>query len=143
MIISPNILGYGGLLPFVGLATGSVILPPDLADMARAGLMLYGAIILSFLGGLHWGRLSGHDVVNPYWLVWSVMPSLWGWSVLWLTQSASQQGLLLSFGLLICWLVDRRAIAKGLFAHWMGRLRRDLTIVAIISLIGAVVFGSG
>ena len=48
------LLGYGGLLPFIATAFGSVL------DGAHAALWLdalhaYGAVILSFVGALHWG----------------------------------------------------------------------------------------
>ena len=56
-------LGYGGLLPFVGTALtffldrhhGSVWLHMALA---------YGAVILSFVGALHWGFAMAHPAAS-------------------------------------------------------------------------------
>ena len=47
-------LGYGGLLPFVFLAT-AIFIDPDHAPLWGDALTAYGAIILSFVGALHWG----------------------------------------------------------------------------------------
>lgn len=48
------VLGYGGLLPFLGGAIG-IWLPVSWAPVAAFGFMGYSAAILSFLGGLQWG----------------------------------------------------------------------------------------
>jgi hypothetical protein len=73
-------LGYGGLLPFVGLAAFSWLGPPVLPIDAAASLRAYGAVILSFVGALHWGfamNLAGLDAPSRDRLyVWSVVPSL-------------------------------------------------------------------
>ena len=138
-------LGYGGLIPFVGLSAATLFLPVEFAAMSAlsaAGLCLYSAIILSFLGGLHWGRMSVAEEVSAGWLIWSVMPSLWGWGILWLVPDLAHQMLLLALGLFICWQVDRRAIADGLFAGWMAKLRRDLSVVAIGSLVASAIFSA-
>ena len=47
-------LGYGGLLPFVGLAALAGFDPHHLLAWSDA-LVGYGAVILSFIGALHWG----------------------------------------------------------------------------------------
>ena len=56
-------LGYGGLIPFIALALGAW-LSADLAT--RQALVqanaFYGAVILSFLGAIHWGLLLGRHV---------------------------------------------------------------------------------
>ena len=49
------LLGVAGLIPFVGC--GLAALGPDDAQARTAMLALtgYGAVILAFLGGVHWG----------------------------------------------------------------------------------------
>ena len=52
-----RVLGYGGALPFL---CGAIAVSQQVAvlGLAPAHLLLsYGAVILSFLGGLHWGRV--------------------------------------------------------------------------------------
>ena len=45
-------LGYGGLLPFYGAALWALVLP---GDMAVSVFIVYGTVILAFLGGTLWG----------------------------------------------------------------------------------------
>ena len=146
---SVALLGYGGLIPFIGLAVGSAALPGTARELAAHGLLFYAAIILSFLGGLHWGRVAASDATNGImddnvgttgWLIWSVTPSLWAWGVIWLLSSLATQAILLAIGLFVCWQVDRYAMSRGIFASWMQKLRRNLTVMAIMSLLSLVVF---
>ena len=76
-------LGYAGLLPFFLLMLGVWFADPSwLSDFLR-GQLAYGIVILSFLGGLHWGAamlaeaLSLIDTKKA--LVWGVTPSLIAW----------------------------------------------------------------
>ena len=46
-------LGYGGLLPFVALAGIGWWAPGT--PLWGTALLAYGAVILSFVGALHWG----------------------------------------------------------------------------------------
>jgi len=56
---APQLLGYAGLIPFIGLSLASIMFEGEGAQVAVIGLNLYAAVILSFLGGLHWGRIAG------------------------------------------------------------------------------------
>ena len=49
-------LGYGGILPFVFLTLAG-LLDRDHGPLWSDALNAYGAIILSFLGALHWACL--------------------------------------------------------------------------------------
>ena len=56
-VLIARVLGYGGALPFL---CGAIAASQQMAvlGLAPAHLLLsYGAVILSFLGGLHWGRV--------------------------------------------------------------------------------------
>ncbi len=148
-------LGLGGLLPFVGLAglacggstvgstvgltAGSTIGP----DWALRGLILYGASILAFLGGLHWGfALSGRlsDRAARIALVWSVVPSLIAWSAAWMPEQAALLGL--AGGLVLAWAFDQRAWPQYGIGSWFLWLRGLLTFVATGSLLaGAWIAG--
>ena len=48
-------LGGLGALPFVGLAVAVVGLEGPARAVVVQALLGYGAVILSFLGGIHWG----------------------------------------------------------------------------------------
>ena len=81
-------LGYGGLLPFIGLALATVranFLGEDPQGW-NAALLAYGAVILSFVGALHWGfamTLRGlTDGQRTAAFVRSVVPALVAWVAL-------------------------------------------------------------
>ncbi len=129
-------LGLGGLLPFVGLAVlawgGSTVGP----TWALRGLILYGASILAFLDGLHWGfALSGRlsDRAARVALVWSVVPSLIAWSAAWMPEQSALLGL--AGGLVLAWAFDQRAWPQYGIGPWFLRLRGLLTFVATGSLL--------
>ena len=127
-------LGYAGLLPFVTCA-GVANMPHPASGLALQALVGYAAVIVSFLGGIHWGfgfvhRVSGW---SPY--VWGVTPSLLAWSALLL--SVGQGLLLLAATLVLALAVDRRAYPRYGAGAWLG-LRLQLTAVAFLScLVGA------
>jgi hypothetical protein len=52
-------LGGLGIVPFAGLSLAAPFASDDLKAQLSFALMAYGAIILSFLGGIHWGLAIG------------------------------------------------------------------------------------
>jgi hypothetical protein len=135
-----GLLGLGGLIPFVGLAL--ITTSPDAArvEMASKALILYGAIILTFIGGLHWGVLlatPNHRLQRRGHLryLWSVIPSLYAWPVAQLAASRALPAL--AIGLFIAWIVDVRIYREQGNLSWFIKLRTLLTFVACTSLMFA------
>lgn len=126
-----RLLGLAGLLPFVAGAAGLAMLPaPGLQAWAGAALVAYGALIASFLGGIHWGlAMQGQQPVGLR-LGWGVSPSLLAWIAVLLPLGAGL--LLLTVLLLACYAVDRRLYASAGLSSWLG-LRLQLTGVAAAS----------
>lgn len=130
---TPYFLGLAGLIPF-GIAAlfthsgiDTFVLYGFLAGTA------YGAVILSFLGAVHWG-LAMQDGRNPYWYFWSITPALFGFaSLLIFNVEIRIVALIPLFGL--AWSVDRQAAYHGLIPNWYMRLRNMLTAGAVISLL--------
>ncbi len=85
------LLGATGVVPFLACALG-VVASTDAAESSRFLLALvgYGAVILAFLGGVHWGfvlsPVPGDAEVaagrTRYRLLLGVTPSLVGWVAL-------------------------------------------------------------
>ena len=48
---------YAGLLPFVAGALGIALLDGEPRQFSARALVAYGAVILSFVGAVHWGLL--------------------------------------------------------------------------------------
>ena len=85
------ILGFGGVIPFLALFLALLPgLSPGFADSREITLWLlaYAAIILSFLGAIHWGvaLARGDDTANNQSGNWSffygIMPALLAWFAL-------------------------------------------------------------
>ncbi len=126
-------LGYAGLFPFVGSAASTWLLQaPGLQAWAGLVLLAYGALIATFLGGIHWGlAMRGAAPVSAR-LVWGVVPSLVAWAALLLPVGLA---LWVVAGLLVlCYAVDRVLYASAGVASWLG-LRLQLTAVAAASCV--------
>jgi hypothetical protein len=127
-----QVLGYGGLVPFVGLALALGLWPLHQVQ-AAAGLLSYSATIASFLGAIHWG-LAMRDPKGPSTglLVWGVVPSLFAWIALMLSGA---KGLLLIAALLwACFAVDRVVYTRAGLRAWLP-MRLLLTAIASLSCI--------
>lgn len=130
-------LGYTGLIPFVVSAAGIFIFRPD-ADMQAfmaMALLVYGAIILSFLGGIRWGTaLNMRDKQGQMrQLCLSVLPSLLGWVCV-LLPNAPTALIVLAVGFAGQLYFDLHSTALEQLPRWFARLRIHLTIGAIVSL---------
>ena len=80
-------LGILGIIPFALLGIGAVGASPDSSLTAARALVGYGAVILAFLGGVHWGfTLSEEEDARAERarLTLGVVPSLVGWSAIFL-----------------------------------------------------------
>jgi hypothetical protein len=134
-------LGYGGLIPFVALAAACYW---DGAHAATwlTGLLAYGAVILSFVGALHWAFAMTHPQLQaapePALYIWSVLPALLGWLSLLLVPKAA--AVLLIAGLLAHYRQDVRLTRVITLPGWYLPLRLRLSAVACVCL--AVVFAS-
>ena len=123
-----RVLGLAGLLPFIaGAAALALLDAPGLQVWAATALAAYGALIATFLGGIHWGlAMRGVQPVNVR-LGWGVSPSLLGWVALLLPVNLGLW--LLAVLLLACYAVDRTLYASAGLSGWLG-LRLQLTSVA-------------
>lgn len=116
---------------------------PSLQQLGHQGLIAYGACILTFLGGVHWGTLYrqinesdlGSWETSLGW-IWGVTPSLIGFAAL-LTQGFKSYALLI-VGLIACWLIDQIKYPDLLknrdHLNKLLQMRTILTIGATLSL---------
>ena len=102
-------------------------------------MLAYGAVILSFMGGVHWGWAMAADEPSYARLGTSVLPSLLGWVGLLVGGTLGFIILAVSFAALL-WL-DLQAIAEGRAAPWYRTLRWPLTLIVVASLLFAAIVG--
>lgn len=136
-------LGGAGALPFVAFVGTALLAPGGLADSAQHALAIYGAIILSFLGGIQWGLAisgpigdaDGGAASNRLYrrLTISVVPALLGWTGLLLPRDVGIVVLATAFALVL--IFDLHAARSGDAPPWYPRLRWPLTLIAIGTLV--------
>lgn len=124
-------LGIAGLFPFVAGAALQWFSPPGWRMLAASALLTYGAVIVSFLGGIHWGLAMRTGTPANARLVWGVIPSLLGWLAILL--DAPWGHVVLTLSLLACLAVDRVVYRAMGLAAWLP-LRAVLTVVAGLSV---------
>lgn len=135
-------LGFAGLLPFLMLMLGVWFADVSWLGDFLLGQKAYAMVILSFLGGIHWGAamlcstLSLNDTKKA--LVWSVTPSLIAWSA---TLSDEFGMAVLIGGFIVALEVDKRMFSRYGMPDWLIRLRTRLT-VAVVMLLAATVVGA-
>ena len=124
--LGPLLLGLAGLIPFWALAIGLLAhgafgLAPASLDTALAS---YGALILSFLGGIRWGLAVPAGDPGPQFAI-SIVPSLVAWALL----AAPEPWRLVALGLalLILGPIDLGLVRSGFAPAWFGRLRLILS----------------
>lgn len=130
-------LGYAGLLPFVAGAAAAWA-GGEIGAAGAASLAAYAAVIVSFLGGIHWGLGFVRD--EPARFAWGVVPSLVAWPALLLPSTAALA--LLAAMLVVCYAVDRRVYPRLGLQRWLP-LRLHLSVVAAACCAAAAAAAGG
>lgn len=129
-------LGYAGLLPFLLMMTAVWFADASWTDEFMKGQRAYAIVILSFLGGIHWGAamlsssLSAADTRKA--LSWGVTPSLIAWSA---TLFSGFGFAVLMAGFVAALQVDKQLYPLYGMPDWLIALRRKLTIVVVLTLL--------
>ena len=147
-------LSLAGYVPFAFLAFVLVI---DgrygvWGELALDALLTYGAVILSFMGGVRWGaaiadRVDTHRARD---VAVSVVPSLVGWAALFMPSPVGLAVLALAFAAQGAWdafsaqkawdgLVGEGGRGVARLPPWFGRLRIVLTLLVVGALVAALV----
>lgn len=141
------VLGLLGLIPFLGCTIGIILYPSHVPvpNLVMA-IIAYGAVILAFLGGVHWGfaldrsptiLAPGQAVSDRSRLILGVIPSLIGWAALLVTVVSSPMVaiILLILGFLGTTLVEAQANRRGLVPGGYMALRWLLSSVVLLCLV--------
>ena len=138
------VVGLAGLLPFLGCGVGALAFrDPAQAARSLAALVAYGAVILSFLGAVHWGLALADDTglaeASRYGL--GVLPALLGWvALLAMTEAYPNVALaLLAVGFAGVMATEQRAAIRGLLPTSYLALRWVLSVVTVVVLVGVLI----
>jgi len=135
-------LGYGGVIPFAATAMlVATTWPSQTGHDALNAQIIYGAIVLSFLGGVRWGAVMAQfgdmatrppQALGPA-LIRSILPPAAGWLCVLVPPAGALIALCLVY--LGQYLGDVSAAKDGTLTQWYGALRGPLTLLAIASLL--------
>lgn len=120
-------MGCLGLLPFLAGALGVWFGPNWVAGWLAA----YGAVILSFVGAVHWGLAVADARPAPEAYYASVVPALVGWAALLVPLIVALPVLAAAF---VLWRYWEYQHARVTLPRWFRRLRTLLTVGAAGSL---------
>jgi len=123
-------LGYVALVPFV---LGAVLVWGVRADAhahVTAALSAYAAVVLAFVGAIHWGLAMRAAQPAPRLFAWGIAPALVAWVAVLMPPDA---GLVIHGVMLVmCYAVDRKVYPAQGVAGWLT-LRFRLSVVASLS----------
>lgn len=129
----PLWLGLAGLLPFLASLAAAWIAPIAWQIIAVRAFLAYGAVILSFLGGIQWGvamcREGSDASAFKIRMLLAMVPSLVAWSALLLHPFTAAWVLALGFVLVRLHEVSRNG--RSSLPVWYHALRRPLTLVVL------------
>ncbi len=130
-------LGRAGLIPFALLALLVWLLDGEPQTFAATAMAIYAALIVSFLGGIHWGAAwvhaaAGsvtHDEHQAQALWWGIIAPLLAWPGALMPAHA---GLVwLGLMLVACYGVDRKLYPSAGLQEWLA-MRFHLSCVAAL-----------
>lgn len=125
------IYGLLGLIPFLAPPLIAMATPAH-AEILGLVVLVYGALILSFLGGARWGQEVLRPDPRAGIITLAMLPTLAGFGLL-LANSIARPAQLTAMAALLALLLVWDAGATGL-PRWYPRLRLLLTVGAIAGL---------
>ncbi|XP_030258374.1 transmembrane protein 69-like [Sparus aurata] len=127
-------LGFSGLIPFISAPLLMAATQSFYPEVAYAQ-MVYGATIVSFLGGARWGfAIPEGSPAQPDWMNLgnSVVPSLLAWLALLCRDNFAEGALVVIMGLGLSLHYDLTLLPG--YPSWFKAMRTVLTLVATFSL---------
>ncbi|XP_067108490.1 transmembrane protein 69-like isoform X1 [Osmerus mordax] len=131
-------LGFSGLAPFLAAPLLMAVTQSYYPEVAFAQVV-YGASIVSFLGGVRWGfALPEGSPAQPDWMNLgnSVVPSLLAWVALLCRDNITEGALIVVMGLGLSLHYDLTLLPG--YPGWFKAMRTILTLVATFSLVATL-----
>lgn len=132
---APKLLGYLGLVPFI-TTTSLLFLDKGHPALWSHLLISYAAVILSFVGALHWAFAMTINKSSQFerqlGFIWSVIPSLVAFISLFINEFFAL--ILISIFFMLNLLKDKKLQKSIDLPCWYLPLRSNLTLVVISCL---------
>ncbi|MDI5919949.1 DUF3429 domain-containing protein [Halomonas sp. LR5S13] len=129
----PLWLGLAGLLPFLASVAAAWLAPVAWQVVAVRAFLGYGAVILSFLGGVQWGvamcRERPGEAAFRWRMLLAMVPSLVAWPALLLHPLTGAWVLAIGFVVVRLHELSREGGAR--LPGWYQSLRMPLTLVVL------------
>jgi hypothetical protein len=124
-------LTYGGLIPFLGSIAIPFIYPDFLGLNYDHIILTYGAVIASFIAGIHWGiYLFKETPINLF--IHSNIAALLAWFAVLADIPGSPGILLICFFYLL--FIDKQLSNAGIIEDWYMRMRLIASVIVILAL---------
>ncbi len=136
-IRTARLIGFIGLVPFICLSLWLYGIAPthEWREGTVLLLLVYGAVILSFIGGARWGLAMAHDDTDGGDYALCIVPPLLGWLTVVTPVPYAFALLAVAFAAHGAW--DSIAVHQERAPHWYGRLRTVLTLVVVATMLVA------
>jgi len=133
-------LGYAGLIPLVAALAGFLFSSDARQAYFAHQFIAYGAVILAFVGAVHWGVALGGGRMRVMRLSISILPALLAWAALLLPAATAAWLLLLGFITVRAW--EASPPVASTLPAWYRGLRTHLTLaVGLLMLLFALAAG--
>ena len=130
-------LTYAGVLPFLGAAIMPAVKSNFLGLNYDSLILTYGAVIASFVAGIHWGIYLFKDApLNLF--IHSNIVALLAWCAGLVSHPANTVILLICFLYLV--VIDRQLWKAGVIEDWYLRMRLIATTLVLFALLFYAVF---
>tara|TARA_B110000438_G_scaffold255693_1_gene262669 strand:- start:739 stop:1197 length:459 start_codon:yes stop_codon:yes gene_type:complete len=136
---SNRLFGLAGLIPFWSLSFIIIFTKDPINSYALRALIAYGAIIISFLGGIHWG-IAVQSIEKATWsrMGWGVILSLLGWCAIFIPYLYALA--LLITTMFVALVIDLKLVDNDNKRTWYRTLRIILSLGAITALLFTYLF---
>ena len=135
---SIKILSYGGLVPFLITLAGIIFSSADSRVFFINAFIAYSAVILAFIGAVHWGLIIKNDNASnrSTLLAISVLPALIGWVAM--SFPAVLALVIFAFAYPAVFIYERFTNLSVLLPEWYMLIRVQLTLLVTIMQFAAI-----
>lgn len=127
------VLGFAEVIPLLACAIGAWLGGRGASLQLVSAEIGYGAIVLGFLGAVHWGLAIAEGAADNWRrLLPAVLPALLGWIALLLPAPSGLAILALGFAGTDA--AERAAVTANRAPVWYAALRKPLTLTVLVSL---------